>query len=286
LNNQAKKITELLREDYRNGRDIDAKNTVSGLCRDEIVRVMLQIRNLIFPAFGKGCACEDVENGLEDRVFETLCLLSDQIALSLKYLPENKGKDEGDILERGKEKAIAFMEKLPSIRELLQGDLISAYEGDPAAFSTEEIMLCYPGMFAITVNRIAHELYVLNVPILPRIMTEYAHSQTGIDIHPGATIGKRFFIDHGTGTVIGETSVIGDNVKIYQGVTIGALSTRGGQKLNGKKRHPTIEDDVTVYAGASILGGETVIGKGSVIGANAFITSSVEAGSKISFKKN
>ncbi|MCI5529313.1 MAG: serine O-acetyltransferase, partial [Blautia sp.] len=148
----------------------------------------------------------------------------------------------------------------------------------------EEIILAYPGLMASSINRIAHELYLLNVPVLPRIMTEYAHSETGIDIHPGATIGKYFFIDHGTGVVIGETSVIGDNVKIYQGVTIGALSTRGGQKLSGMKRHPTIEDNVTIYAGASVLGGETVIGKNAVIGGNAFITSSIPANTKVSIK--
>ena len=148
----------------------------------------------------------------------------------------------------------------------------------------EEIILAYPGLVAITVYRLAHELYKLQVPVLPRLMTEYAHSETGIDIHPGATIDKYFFIDHGTGIVIGETSVIGKNVKIYQGVTIGALSTRGGQKLSGKKRHPTIGNNVTIYAEASILGGDTVIGDNSVIGGNTFITSSVPADTRVSVK--
>ena len=148
----------------------------------------------------------------------------------------------------------------------------------------EEIILAYPGLMAITVYRIAHELYVAQVPVLPRLMTEYAHSLTGIDIHPGATIGKYFFIDHGTGIVVGETSIIGRNVKIYQGVTIGALSTRGGQKLSGKKRHPTICDNVTIYANASILGGDTIIGENTVIGGNAFITSSISANTRVSMK--
>jgi serine O-acetyltransferase len=148
----------------------------------------------------------------------------------------------------------------------------------------EEIILAYPGLMATTVYRIAHELYKLDIPVLPRLMTEYAHSETGIDIHPGATIGKYFFIDHGTGIVIGETAVIGENVKIYQGVTIGALSTKGGQKLSGKKRHPTICDNVTIYAGASILGGDTVIGKNSVIGGNTFITRSVGPDTRVSMK--
>ena len=160
----------------------------------------------------------------------------------------------------------------------------ASFEGDPAAFSKDEIVLCYPGLLASTVNRLAHELFLLGVPLIPRMMTEYAHSRTGIDIHPGATIGEYFFMDHGTGIVVGETSIIGKHVKVYQGVTIGALSTRGGQRLRGAKRHPTIEDNVTIYAGASILGGETTIGEGSVIGSNVFITSSVKPGTRISVK--
>ena len=177
-----------------------------------------------------------------------------------------------------------FLRKIPKIREYLEDDLQAALEGDPAANSYGEIILAYPGLFAITVNRLAHELFLMNVPLIPRIMTEYAHSTTGIDIHPGATIGRHFFIDHGTGIVVGETTVIGDNVKIYQGVTLGALSTRGGQKLKNVKRHPTIEDNVTIYAGASILGGDTVIGKDAVIGSNAFITKSIPAGTTVSIK--
>ena len=163
-------------------------------------------------------------------------------------------------------------------------DADAVFEVDPAAYNQVEIVLCYPGFMAITTNRIAHELFLLGVPLIPRMMTEYAHSRTGIDIHPGATIGKYFFMDHGTGIVVGETSIIGEHVKVYQGVTIGALSTRGGQSLRGKKRHPTIEDNVTIYAGASILGGDTVIGAGSVIGSNVFITSSVKSDSRISVK--
>src|SRR5207247_1368572 len=151
----------------------------------------------------------------------------------------------------------------------------AAFDSDPAAQSTDETIFCYPGLFAITVQRLAHELYKLDVPLLPRIMTEYAHSLTGIDIHPGAELGRSLFIDHGTGVVIGETTIIGSNVKIYQGVTLGALAPAFGQLLRGTKRHPTIEDDVTIYSGATILGGDTVIGKGALIGGNVFITSSV-----------
>jgi len=177
-----------------------------------------------------------------------------------------------------------FLNKIPEIRRILATDLEAFYAGDPAAYNFDEIIQSYPGFYALTVNRLAHELFLLNVPMIPRIMTEHAHSLTGIDINPGATIGHHFFIDHGTGIVVGETALIGNYVKIYQGVTLGALSTRGGQSLKGRKRHPTIEDYVTIYAGASILGGETIIGEGVTVGSNAFITSSVQDNTKVSVK--
>ena len=179
---------------------------------------------------------------------------------------------------------MAFFGALPQVRAMVQTDLQAAYDGDPAATGMAEIIFAYPGLFAITVYRLAHVLYTLNVPMLPRIMTEHAHSITGIDLHPGATVGEYFFIDHGTGIVVGETTVIGKNVKIYQGVTLGGLSTRGGQSLRGKRRHPTIEDNVTIYANASILGGDTVIGRDCVIGANSFITQSVPPCTTVTIK--
>lgn len=182
-------------------------------------------------------------------------------------------------------KCMAFLSKIPTVRAKIEKDLLAAFEGDPAATGYDEIVLAYPGLYAITVYRLAHELYNLNVPLIPRTMTELAHSTTGVDIHPGATIGEYFFIDHGTGIVIGQTTVIGDHVKLYQGVTLGGLSTRGGQKLAGEKRHPTIEDSVTIYAGATILGGETVIGRGSVIGANAFVTCSIPEATTVTMKQ-
>ncbi len=174
-----------------------------------------------------------------------------------------------------------FLKKLPDICRLVTSDVEAAYAGDPAAADYEEIILAYPGPYAIMVQRVSHILYQQKVPILPRMMTEYAHSITGIDIHPGADIGESFFIDHGTGVVIGETAVIGSNVKLYQGVTLGALSTSGGQQLRNKKRHPTVEDFVTIYAGTSVLGGDTVVGAHSVIGSNVFITKSVPENTKI-----
>ena len=170
---------------------------------------------------------------------------------------------------------VRFLERLAGIRTLLSEDVEAAFEGDPAAKSYAEIVVSYPSIRAIAVYRIAHELHLLGLPILPRMMTEFAHDRTGIDIHPGARIGRRFFIDHGTGVVIGETTTIGDDVRLYQGVTLGAKSPRGGATLRGKKRHPTIEDNVTIYAGATILGGETIIGEGTVIGGNVWLIESV-----------
>ena len=174
-----------------------------------------------------------------------------------------------------------FLEALPRIREYLDTDVHALFDGDPASESPDAIIICYPGLYAITVYRLAHEFYELNVPIIPRIMTEYAHSKTGIDINPGAKIGKYFFIDHGTGIVIGETTVIGNNVKLYQGVTLGALSLKEGRGLLDVRRHPTIEDNVTIYSNASILGGETIIGHDSIVGGNVFLTRSIPAGTKV-----
>jgi len=192
--------------------------------------------------------------------------------LDAVVLPD--GVEPNQVVER-------FLARLPAIRSMLAEDVEAAYQGDPAARSFAEIVVSYPSIRAISVHRIAHELALLRVPILPRMMAEHAHDRTGIDIHPGAHIGRRFFIDHGTGVVIGETTEIGDDVRIYQGVTLGARSPRHGESLRGKKRHPTIEEGVTIYAGATILGGETVIGQGSVIGGNVWLTESVPAGSRV-----
>lgn len=220
-----------------------------------------------------------------ERIFD---LLTQQVKASLNFCNEEKQDCSGleDVSSLAMEKASRLVSQLPAIRLDLASDVEAAYLGDPAAESYGEVISCYPVIKALTNYRIAHELYKLGVPLLPRILTEMAHSETGIDIHPGAEIGRHFMIDHGTGVVVGETSEIGDHVKIYQGVTIGALSTRGGQSLRGKKRHPTIEDGVTIYAGASILGGNTVIGKDAVIGSNAFITTSVAPGTRYSSDKN
>ena len=286
LESDVNRIIEKITADYEQGRDIDLVETFMPPNSDDIVKILEQLRSIIFPGYykNKNYRIYTVRNNLSMQLEDVLYNLSKQISIVIKYLPEFAEKDEKELLYEGERLTLLFLDKLTYIRELIQTDLQAAYEGDPAAFNKPEIIFSYPGLFAIMVNRIAHELYLLNVPLIPRIMTEYAHTQTGIDIHPGATLGRYFFIDHGTGIVIGETAIIGDYVKVYQGVTIGALSTRGGQKLSGKKRHPTIEDNVTIYAGASILGGDTVIGHDSVIGGNAFITASIPANTRVSIK--
>ena len=191
------------------------------------------------------------------------------------------GQVELPLGTQASELTLRFIERLPVIRARVAEDLQASFDGDPAANSLQEIVLAYPTIRALSIYRIAHELYVLDVPLLPRVMSEYAHDRTGIDIHPGARIGRHFFVDHGTGVVIGETAEVGDRVRIYQGVTLGATSLRDSSSLRGQKRHPTVEDDVTIYAGATILGGDTVIGTGSVIGGNVWLTESVLPGTQV-----
>ncbi|MEM8873537.1 MAG: serine O-acetyltransferase EpsC [Planctomycetota bacterium] len=221
------------------------------------------------------------EATLPFRVGEQVAELMERLYEPIRYCfryRENKPGCE-DTERRCDAEAVAIVQKffdlLPAVRAKLATDVQAAFDSDPAATSTDETIFSYPGLLAIAVQRLAHELYLLNVPLLPRVMTEYAHSRTGVDIHPGATIGDSFFIDHGTGVVIGETCAIGTGVKVYQGVTLGALAPAFGQMIRGTKRHPTIEDNVVVYAGATILGGDTVIGQGCTIGGNVFITESV-----------
>ena len=267
-------VVDLILEDYAAGRDIDRMEGDNQPDKDTIIDVIEKLRRIVYPGYfrDKTYRIYNAKHNLSMMIEDVMYNLSRQMALVLPA-------------ERDAEKlCLDFLSRIPQIREMAQTDLQAAYDGDPAATGMAEIIFSYPGLFAITVYRLAHELYVLNVPMIPRIMTEYAHCVTGIDIHPGATIGKFFFIDHGTGIVIGETTVIGENVKIYQGVTLGGLSTRGGQSLRGKRRHPTIEDNVTIYANAAILGGDTVIGQGCVIGSSAFITKSVPACTTVTMK--
>jgi len=252
----------------------------------EIKHIITLTKELIFPGyFGKYRIKETGSRYQTKRLVNQLHRkLSRQIAYAMLYI-----SDGGNACEKKvQSEAIAqkYIEAVPSIRALLKTDLEAHFTGDPAAYNHDQIIVSYPGFYAIGVYRMAHVLYDLDIPLLPRMMTEFAHRETGIDINPGAKIGEYFMIDHGTGVVIGETASIGNHVKIYQGVTLGALTTKGGQNLKAVKRHPTIGDHVTIYAGASILGGLTVIGNEVTIGSNAFITESVEKGARITEKQN
>ena len=273
-------VVDCILGDYAQGRDID-KIDLFRLPDKEVITDMIgKLMRIVYPGYSrdKSYRIYNAKHNLSMLIEDVMYNLNKQILLVLQA--ENAENPE----EKAQELCLAFFDEIPSVRALVQTDVQAAYDGDPAATSKDEVIFCYPGLFAITVYRLAHVLYTLGVPMIPRIMTEHAHGVTGIDIHPGATVGDHFFIDHGTGIVIGETTVIGSRVKIYQGVTLGGLTTRGGQSLRGKKRHPTIEDNVTIYAGASVLGGETVIGRDCVIGSNAFITKSVPPCTTVSMK--
>jgi len=254
--------------------------------KDTIIEILHLTRELLFPGyFGKqNLTSESASFHIGDLLITIHEKLQEQICLALKHQATKNKTIVYNLEEVSDQIVYTFFSQIPKIRAILATDVQAAFDGDPGTDDKSEIIFSYPGIFAVSVARLAHELYVQDVPLIPRIMTEYAHSITGIDIHAGAQIGSYFFIDHGTGVVIGETTIIGDHVKIYQGVTLGALSTRGGQSLRGVKRHPTLEDNVTVYSGASILGGNTLIGNGVVIGSNVFITKSVPHATKVSMK--
>ena len=280
IEEKIEKVVDLILEDYRHDRDIDRMDILSQPDKDVVIDIITKLRRIVYPGYfrDKDYRIYNAKHNLSMLIEDVMFNLSRQVALVLQSTGETEPKAKADEL------CLAFLGQLPQVRQLVQTDLQAAFDGDPAASGKAEIIFSYPGLFAITVYRLAHVLHQLGVPMIPRIMTEHAHSVTGIDIHPGASIGDYFFIDHGTGIVIGETTVIGRRVKIYQGVTLGGLSTRGGQSLRGTKRHPTIGDDVTIYANAAILGGNTVIGHNCVIGASAFITESVPPCTTVSMK--
>ena len=245
----------------------------------EVVEILGDLREILYPGFGRrqNLHMGNVLYHTGDLIESLYDRLTHQIARALRH--DCQVQDlETDFDGQAERLAMSLLDSLPALRETLTEDVRAAYEGDPAAKGLDEIIFCYPGVSAITVHRIAHELYTMRVPLIPRMMAEYAHGKTGIDIHPGAAIGHRFFIDHGTGVVIGETTQIGDGVKLYQGVTLGALSfprDENGELRRDQKRHPTIEDDVVIYANATILGGKTVIGRHARIGSSAWIVRSV-----------
>ena len=279
-------IDELLNKILNSYIDIGGMNHLEGPnlpSRQSIIRIVDDLQSILFPGFRD----EEILNKsnyryvIGSKITEAAEKLEKELFKSLKYFNKNidQGQDRESPEIKSKEIVVKLLESFPGIRESIKADVEAAFKGDPAAKSNEEIILSYPGIEAVLVHRIAHELWVQGAPLIPRIMSEYIHGKTGIDIHPGAKIGRSFFIDHGTGVVIGETTVIGNRVKIYQGVTLGALSVK--KELGNTKRHPTIEDDVTIYAGATILGGDTVIGRGSIVGGNVWLVSSIPPNSKI-----
>ena len=287
IEQQVELITNNILQDYEQGRDIDKMDIYGYVEKEDVIDMVKKFRRIVFPGFYRDKSYRiynNANNNMVSLIEDVMYRLHKLLLLVLK----NSGKPGCETREGLEAEAqritLEFFKRIPEIRAYVDTDLQATLDGDPAASNKDEIIYAYPGLFTIMIYRLAHVLYELKVPLIPRIMTEYAHNLTGIDIHPGATIGKYFFIDHGTGIVVGETTFIGEHVKIYQGVTLGALSTKAGQKLRGKRRHPTIESNVTIYAGASILGGDTVIGHDSVIGSNAFITAPIKPGSRVSVK--
>jgi serine O-acetyltransferase len=253
---------------HLDGKNLPSKSVITAISQD--------LLRLLFPGFfgEKVIHSSEIKVETASVMDSVLGALEDEIRKSLEYNPPPE-YHKSKLSSAAHSLTLEFLESLPRVRELLQTDVEAAFNGDPAALSKEEVIVAYPFVETIAVQRLAHELYLKNIPLIPRIMTEWAHARTGMDLHPGAQIGTHFFVDHCTGTVIGETCVIGDHVKMYQGVGLVAKSLAAGQALRGHKRHPTIEDHVTIYAGATIMGGDTVVGEGSTIGANVFLTESV-----------
>lgn len=288
-------IVEQMADSYSSNPDLMETDTHFLTDHKRIISITEVLRDLLFPGYfsNESVTAESAPYYIGSRLNQVREDLSEQIKLALCHNiraqsaraktppPATCNQDQQ---QKADEIVMQFLSRLPNIQATLTTDVEAAYDGDPAAASYAEVILSYPAILAITVHRLAHELYLLQVPLIPRMMSEYAHSITGIDIHPGADIGPYFFIDHGTGVVIGETTVIGHHAKIYQGVTLGALSTRGGQHLRYIKRHPTLGDHVTVYGGATILGGETIIGSHVTIGGNVFITQSVSNETQVMMK--
>lgn len=278
------KATAALTENYKNEELFMPKNGRSLPSRAVIIDVVKELRAVIFPGYfwSDSAAGMFPEYYTGYRLNDLYDRLKEQIEIALLYA--NQEIEQQEASEQADRICGGFFEKLPEVQERLLKDVQAGFDGDPAAKSKEEIISSYPGVFAIYVYRLAHVLYKEEIPFIPRVMSEYAHGRTGIDINPGATIGEYFFIDHGTGVVVGETTEIGNNVKLYQGVTLGALSTRMGQQLANVKRHPTIRDNVTIYSNSTVLGGETVVGENTIIGGNTFITESIPANTKVSAK--
>lgn len=284
--NEVEEVVELVMNDYNQKRELDVMTMFHQPDKTKVVEIVNKLLRIIFPGFYRDEVYKifNMRHSLSALVEDVMYNMQKQIVIALKNDPKYESMNEGELRKVAKGITLQFFTQIPRIRSFIDTDIQATFDGDPAATSKNEIVLSYPGILASTVHRISHVLWELNVPLIPRMMSEYVHSETGIDIHPAATIGKYFFIDHGTGIVVGSTTNIGEHVKIYQGVTLGALSTSAGQRLHGVKRHPTIEDNVTIYSGASVLGGKTVIGHDSIIGANAFVTSSIKPESRVTIQ--
>ena len=280
FNDHLDSIVRQLQAGYNSNELFFNKNGLEHPNPSEIIDILNDFRQLLFPGyFGTDQPTRTSAPYFAGQMLHSIYeRLYPQIRAALAY---QEGARSRSVDLRAEEAAAELMAELPRLQKLLLIDVEAALNGDPAAGSKEQIILSYPGLRAIFTYRIAHELYIRNIPYIPRIMTEHAHSRTGIDINSGATIGEYFFIDHGTGVVVGETTIIGDHVKLYQGVTLGALSPRGGRASSSGKRHPTVGDGATIYSGASIFGGETVVGENAVVGGNAFLTSSVAPNSRV-----
>lgn len=285
IDTEIDEVVSLIISDYEDERTVNKIDLYNQPDKKAIVDIVEKLLRILYPGYysDKVFKIYSLRNNMSATIEDVIFHLKKQISIVLKY--HGQAEDSAELEEYSRKVTLDFMRRIPEIRKVLETDIEAAYEGDPAAEGKDEIIFSYPGLYAISIYRMAHELSLLKIPMIPRIMTEYAHGKTGIDIHPGATIGKYFFIDHGTGIVIGETTIIGEHVKIYQGVTLGGLSTRGGQSLSGKKRHPTIGNNVTIYSGASILGGETVIGDNVVVGGNTFVVNSIDEGTRVSAKQ-
>lgn len=282
-------VVKKLLTSWKSKQSYDHITPVSIPSQEKVIELIYQTRSILFPGYFTDTKlyASNLEYYLGRETTDLYEKVANQITMAIRHDCRRNEKPCTNCEEDSHNKALAFIEALPEIASILADDVRSTLEGDPAIKSQDEVIFCYPGLFATSIFRMAHTLYKLGVPIMPRIMTEHAHSLTGIDIHPGATIGPGLFIDHGTGLVVGETTIIGKNVRLYQGVTLGALSLprNAGEKLKNKKRHPTIEDEVIIYSNTTILGGETVIGARSIIGGNIWITESVAPDTKVLLKK-
>ena len=281
---RSEKLIEEILKSYQAHPETTRMDGGGMLNRALLIDILDRIREVLFPGFYETSKLREeyVRYIVGEKIEYIQYQLTKQVAISLETTELCQDCPRSALMKQAENIVDEFLAEIPTLREYLATDMEAAFCGDPAACGSEEIILSYPGIYAVTTYRVAHELWKRKVPLIPRIFTEHAHSVTGIDIHPGATIGKYFFIDHGTGIVIGETTEIGDNVKIYQGVTLGGLSTRKGQELKGVKRHPTLGNNVTIYSGASVLGGETVLGDNVTVGGNTFVIHSIPSNTRVS----